>query len=107
MIRSAILSLMTVWLLLPQPAAAQAAHAQAQSAGIIQELDIGAQTMVIDGVRYGVARDVEVEIDGSYGAFTMLQPGMRVYYEFQRVSPTERLVTLVRELPDGVELKGV
>jgi hypothetical protein len=45
---------------------------------VIQEVDFGGNAMVIDGMSYQVAMDVTVEIGGTHGAFTMLQPGMRI-----------------------------
>ncbi len=96
---------LALWLLLPVVAAAQyeGNFPLAEGAGVIQELDFAAQTMVIDGMRYEVAVDVKVEIGGSYGAYTLLETGMNVYIEFLRISDEERRIVLVRELPTGVE----
>lgn len=101
--------LLALLLLLPMAAGAADAgqYALAEDAGVIQKLDFDAQTMVIDGMGYDVAVDVKVEIGGSYGAFTMLTTGMRIYYEFRQISPTSRLVTTIKELPDGVDLEQV
>jgi hypothetical protein len=104
MMRSLIHLLLAVTLLLSLGAAAQPAGPIAEDAGVIQELDFAASTMVIDGLAYDVALDVRVEIAGSYGAFTMLEPGMRVHYEFERRSPTVRIVRSIRQLPPDVQL---
>ncbi|HEX7037541.1 MAG TPA: hypothetical protein VF210_17360 [Pseudomonadales bacterium] len=98
-----LIALIVAWLL-PLTAAAATAGPMAEGAGVIQELDFAGSTMVIDGMSYEVAIDTRVEIGGSYGAFTMLQPGMRVYYEFERHSPTLRIIRLIRELPRDVVL---
>lgn len=103
------MGLLTSWLLLSGAASAQDAgqYPLAEKAGVIQELDFAGNAMVIDGMQYDVAVDVDVEIGGSYGAFTMLQPDMRVRYEFLIISPESRRITLIQELPDNVELEGV
>jgi hypothetical protein len=46
--------------------------------GAIESIDVQANQIVVGGVRYDVAVDANVEIGGSYGAFTLLQPGMGV-----------------------------
>jgi hypothetical protein len=108
MIKSAFIGIV-VLLLLPLGAGALAAQGRplAEGAGTVQEIDLAAETLIIDGMIYAAAVDVSVEIGGSYGAFTMLEPGMRVYYEFLRLSDRERIVTLIRELPEQVDLDGV
>lgn len=118
MLRSAMMGITTLMLLLwlglapAGPALAQAEEAAepdgpatTEGAGVVQELDFAAGTLVIDGMRYQVAVDVKVEINGSYGAFTMLEEEMRVYFEYRYESPTERIVTLIRELPADVVLE--
>jgi len=109
-IRAMLFGVLALWLLLPMTVGAaeeDRQQAPSQNAGVIQELDFGSQTLVIDGIRYGVAVDVKVEIAGSYGAFTMLEEGMRVYYEFQRNAPSSRIISLIRELPGDVGLDQV
>ncbi|MEQ8857694.1 MAG: hypothetical protein RIC56_03530 [Pseudomonadales bacterium] len=108
MTKSALIGLFAM-LLLPFSAGAQAAQASGltEDTGVIQELDLAARTLVIDGMRYDIAVDMSVEIGGSYGAFTMLQPGMRVYFEYRRESPTVRRISLLRELPGDVDLEEV
>jgi len=108
-IKKLLLVVAALWLLPPAGVVAQDAwrHGLAEDTGVIQGLDFAAQTMVIDGMDYTVAVDVKVEIGGSFGAFTMLQSGMRVYYEFRQISESSRLVTLIRELPGNVALEEV
>lgn len=108
MARALLIGLLALWLL-PFAAGAQTPDGSplAEDAGVIQKLDLDAQTLVIDGLRYRMALEAEVEIGGSFGAFTMLEPGMRVYFEYRRVSSSERIITLLRELPAEVELEQV
>lgn len=103
------IGLLASWLLLAGAASAQDAgqYPLTEKAGVIQELDFAGNSMVIDGMEYHVAVDVKVEIGGSYGAFTMLQPDMRVRFEFLIISPESRRITLIQELPDNVELDAV
>ena len=110
MIRAIATGLLGLWLLaLSGTVSAQSADSYplAESAGVIQELNLEAQTVVIDGLRYQVAMDAHVEIGGSYGAFSMLATGMRVHFEFLRISAAERRIVRLRELPPEVELQEV
>lgn len=90
---------------LPVAVQATGTYALATDSGRIEELDFAGSTMIVGGLRYRVAVDANVEIAGSYGAFTMLEPGMRIYYEYEVISRTERRVVLIRELPQGVRLE--
>ena len=60
-----------------------------QDRGQIEVLDFAAGTMIIDGLLYWTGPDLQVEINGSYGAFTMLQKGMYVDMEY-RIKPGEQ-----------------
>lgn len=75
----------------------------ASASGTIEALDFGQSTMIVSGYRYHVATDVTVEIDGSYGAFTMLEPGMPIRFDYLRISPSERRMVLIQELPPDVD----
>jgi hypothetical protein len=77
----------------------------ASQVGVVQELDFGRSQMIVNGTRYSVALDVRVEIGGSYGAFTMLQPGMKIRYDFLVISPSEREIVEIHEIPAGVVLE--
>jgi hypothetical protein len=72
-----------------------------QRYGIIQELDFGANTMIFEGYRYRMAPELEVEIRGSYGAFTMLQPSMKALITYRVLSPSDREVVRIEQLPDN------
>lgn len=77
----------------------------ATQVGVVQELDFGRSEMIVNGTRYAVAVDVRVEIGGSYGAFTMLQPGMKIRYDFLVISPSEREIIEIEEVPPGAVLE--
>lgn len=99
------------------PAAAQQAdddgppvatsHAVVSRSGVIQELDLANNRMIVDGLEYGVAPDAKVEIGGSYGAFTMLRKGMKIYYEFLLISSNSRRIIKIQELPSDVAVDAV
>lgn len=74
--------------------------------GVIDSIDVAANQVVIGGVRYAVAVDANVEIGGSYGAFTLLQPGMAVQILTRRFveSGAQDIIDL-KELPAGVTPK--
>lgn len=73
--------------------------------GTIQKLNFGTNSMIIDGYRYYVAPDVHVEIRGTFGAFTMLQTGMKVYMVYRLISGTEREIVEIKQLPDNTVLE--
>ena len=60
--------------------------------GTIQQLDFAANQMIVDGYRYRVPVDVQVEIRGSYGAFTMLTEGMKINMVYRVISESDREV---------------
>ena len=75
--------------------------------GVIQELDFGANTMIFQGVRIHMAPDVQVEIRGSHGAFTMLKVGMKASVTYRVISPSLREAVKVEQLPDNTRIEGV
>ena len=86
-------------------ATADGRYPVASRSGVIEGLDFSASTMIVSGYRYRVPVDVQVEIAGSYGAFTMLRPGMRIRFDYLVVSPSERRMVLIQELPAHVKLE--
>lgn len=74
--------------------------------GTIQSLDFGANTMIFEGNRFHMAPGLSVEIRGSYGAFTMLQEGMKAVVTYRVVSGSERHATSIVQLPDNFGLEG-
>ena len=76
--------------------------ATVESEGEIQSLDFAWNKMVINGYEYDVATSVKVEINGSYGAFTMLEEGMLVEFSYLQFDDGVKRVTEVYEV-DEVE----
>lgn len=74
--------------------------------GTIQALDFGANSMVFEGLTFSMAPELEVQIRGSYGAFTMLQEGMKASIVYRVVSGSARVVTRIEQLPDNFQLEG-
>jgi hypothetical protein len=70
--------------------------------GIIDSVDLAGPSYVIDALRYGIATDAVVQVGGSFGAPTMLRPGMRVEFLFQGAGAEDRVIVAIREL-DRVE----
>ncbi len=71
--------------------------------GEVESVDISANQFVVGGILYDVALDADVEIGGSYGAFTLLTPGLKVALEVRRYVDNNRAeVISVKELPAGV-----
>jgi hypothetical protein len=77
------------------------------TAGEIQALDLANHTLIANGLRYTVALDVQVQIGGGAGAFTLLEPGMQIAFEYLRISDEERRVVRIRQMPPGVQADGV
>jgi hypothetical protein len=74
--------------------------------GGVESIDVPANQIVIGGVRYNVAVDANVEIGGSYGAFTLLQPGMNVKFLMRRyVGNGQTDIIDLQELAAGVAPK--
>jgi hypothetical protein len=84
-----------------------AAYPTATKYGVVQELDFDRSEMIVSGTRYRVAFDVAVEIGGSYGAFTLLRPGMKIHYAYLVISPSEREITEIREIPPNAYMEEV
>jgi hypothetical protein len=73
------------------------------SQGPVESIDYTANKMVVGGVSYNVALDAAVELGGSYGAFTMITPGMNVKILIRRyLTPGRPEIIDVKELPPGV-----
>jgi hypothetical protein len=71
--------------------------------GQIHEIDYGTLTTLISGVTYRFAIDAKVSIAGSFGAPTLLQPGMNVSFTFRRYADGDREIIELAELPPGRE----
>lgn len=99
-----LLTLLTAGAGVPATAAtSDAPYPTASGSGRVEQLDFAGSTLIVEGKRYGIAVDVAVEIGGSYGAFTMLTEGMPVRFEYLQISPSERVMVRIKELPAGVQ----
>ena len=70
--------------------------------GSVESVDYPANRMVVGGVAYDVAPDASVELGGSYGAFTMITPGMNLEILVRRyIDSGHGEVIDVKELEPG------
>jgi hypothetical protein len=74
----------------------------ANGEGEVQDLNFGANTMIISGYSYHVTDTTKIEIDGTFGAFTMLEKGMLIEFNFLRFDDGARRITEIFEV-DEVE----
>jgi hypothetical protein len=87
------------------------AHAQQYNApevsrsGVIEFVDMSANELIVEGNRYSMSSSAEVEIGGSYGAFTMLNSGMRIEFQYRRFDDGRREIFYVRELLSSESLE--
>ena len=71
--------------------------------GSVESLDAGKNTIIVGGVLYDVAPDASVQLGGSYGALTLMTPGMNVKITMKRYLDTgRREIVDIQELPPGV-----
>ena len=68
--------------------------------GIIQELDFSRNSAIISGFQYDVSLTAKVEINGSYGAFTLLNEGMKVVFTYRQFETGRREITEMRQVAD-------
>ena len=73
--------------------------------GVIEFVDISANELIVEGNRYSMNPSAEVEIGGSYGAFTMLNSGMRIEFQYRRFDDGRREIFYVRELMSSESLE--
>ena len=83
-----------------------AQHMEAQSEGRIETVDIPANTLMVSGLNYRVPVDANVQINGTFGAFTLLQRGMKVRFTYRTISRTEREIISLEQLPDSTVIQG-
>ena len=69
--------------------------------GVVRSLNYANNTAVIDGSSYYVMADAPVEIRGTYGAFTMLEKGMKVSFSFYRIGDSRREIVKLVQLSDN------
>lgn len=77
---------------------------EAEGQGQIQTLDFANSSVLISGREYSVSASAEVEIAGSYGAFTMLEPGMLVEFIFMHYEDGYREIVELREVGEIEEI---
>jgi hypothetical protein len=75
---------------------------EAESQGEIQGLDFGSYRAVVNGSDYDVSPNVQVQINGTFGAFTMLEEGMLIEFTFLHHQDGARVINSIREV-DAVE----
>ena len=75
-----------------------------ESEGVVQSLNFENNTVEIDGLSYTVAVDAKVEIRGTYGAFTLLEQGMKLAFSYRRFNGTHREIVTITQLSDNREL---
>ena len=61
-----------------------------------------AAKLTIDGVEYTISPSADVTVQGSYGAFTMLQVGMKA--EFWYMANDRRIITVLDQVPDNFQI---
>lgn len=98
------LTLVAVFLTAGIAGAAEYNAPEADSEGVIQELNFAANQALINGSSYDVSRTVNVEINGSYGAFTMLTTGMKVEFSYLHYSDGVKQITSIREVAEIEEI---
>lgn len=67
--------------------------------GVIEKVELDRGTILIGGLRYRMAIDANVEINGTYGAYSMLQPGMKVVFTYLWISANEREIFRLETVP--------
>lgn len=88
----------TALILMLNPVQAQEFAPEVESEGRIDMLNFGAYQARVSGYNYDVSMNVEVEIAGSYGAFTMLEEGMLVQFNYLQFDDGTRQIIEMREV---------
>lgn len=73
--------------------------AEAEGSGVIRELRFGDNVINVGGAEYQVSPSVQVEINGSYGAFTMLKTGMKIEFTYLVHSGGDKVMNTITEVP--------
>ena len=74
-----------------------------EDSGLIERLNFADGTAVIHGLSYRMAPALKVEINNSYGAFTMLKPGMFVRVLYLEHVDNDRQAVFIEELTNPAE----
>ena len=99
-----LVRLSSIVVLFSASVSALADSALVEGEGRIDQLDLAKNTLTISGRVYAAPIDVPVSINGSYGAFSMLQRGMQVRFEYNVVDGS-RILQRLSELPAGAQLE--
>lgn len=74
-----------------------------EDSGYIERLDFASGTAVIGGLSYRMAPVVAVEINDTYGAFTLLKRGMFVRVLFLEEIDNDRQAVFIEELTNPAD----
>ncbi|TDJ38626.1 MAG: hypothetical protein E2O54_12775 [Gammaproteobacteria bacterium] len=78
---------------------------ESERTGIVQVVELDSSSLIISGTRYRVALDAHVEINGTYGAYSMLSPGTKVRFICLVVSGEEREIVEIQTLPSSTVIE--
>ncbi len=92
-------------LLLALAPTAHSVPAESEGFGYVQILEFDRNAVVIEGARYFAGPELRVEINGTYGAFTMLKPGMKVRFVYRQARGGPRELVFVEELGAAVVIE--
>ncbi len=51
--------------------------------GVVSQVELETSSLIISGLRYQVLLDARIDIDGSFGAYSLLRPGSPVRFEYR------------------------
>lgn len=72
--------------------------------GTIERVELDQHSLIISGQRYRVSQTAKVEIHGSYGAFTMLQPGMGIKFRLAMYKGSEDVITEIYQTEEIIPM---
>jgi hypothetical protein len=73
--------------------------------GVVETLEIDRSSLIINGLRFRVALDAHVRIDGRLAAYTLLRPEAKVHFIYRMLPDrTREIFTLqtVHRIPDDM-----
>jgi len=73
--------------------------------GIVHDIDYGGQTAYISGLDYYFAADARVQINGSFGAWSMLVRNMKVDFLFREDAQDRRTIVELYQLPSDYPIE--
>lgn len=72
--------------------------------GVVQVLELESNAVVIDGARYDVALDAKIGVGGSFGALSMLRPGMKVRFSYRDHADEGIAIFWIEQLAPSVQI---